>query len=527
MAAERDLPSLGALLGGGKYRLERSVGEGGMGAVYEATNLDTTRRVAIKVLRPDLASRADVVRRFAQEARAACRIEHPNIVGVFDLVQEGATVFIVEEFLDGEDLKQRVISQGPMDAAEALRVVIPVMEALSYAHGRGVVHRDVKPDNIFLARTPKGLSPKVIDFGIARVVDDEGESLQGTMLGEVMGTAYYMSPEQARGDTELVDGRSDVWSLGAVLYFAVSGARPFEAANRHQLLYRITHDEPLPLAERARGVAPEFVDLVRHALTRDLDKRFASMDAFLNASREVLSSISDRTAVMPVAAPEVTVSEDTHTIIPLGLSSIEEVAVDEPVAVMPALPVVPSSVATQPLGVTRKVSEVTPASWETSEVVEPPRRSRRVVWASLFAVAIALGAVVGVSGRGPDEAVTTAPRPIMIAAPRTPLPSTPISLLQIPTTRPAQTPTAQTPTAQTPTAQTPTAQLGDASVAVAPATSEPARAPKDRADELRLHAPRGPAATRVQRPPASAAQLAPNPYDTPVRPMPRGLWGPR
>ncbi len=510
MAAERDLPSVGALLGGGKYRLERSVGEGGMGAVFEATNLDTTRRVAIKVLRPDLASRADVVRRFAQEARAACRIEHPNIVGVFDLVQEGATVFIVEEFLDGEDLKQRVISQGPMDAAEALRVAIPVMEALSYAHARGVVHRDVKPDNIFLARTPKGLSPKVIDFGIARVIDDEGESLQGTMLGEVMGTAYYMSPEQARGDTELVDGRSDVWSLGAVLYFAVSGLRPFEAANRHQLLYRITHDDPLPLAERARGVAPEFIDLVRHALTRDLDRRFASMDAFLRATRDVLSVISDRTDITTVAAPEVTVSDDAHTIIPLGLSSIEEVVADEPLAVMPALP----PVAAQPLAEPRKVSEVTPASWETSEVSEPPPRSRRALWGALFACAIALGAIVGVRARAPNETVTTA-RPVVIAAPRAPLPRTPISLLQIPL---APTPPAPTP---------PPAQRSDASVSAVSASPAPERAARLRPDDARPRTPRAATVNRAQRPPASALQLAPNPYEIPTRPMPPGLWGPR
>ncbi len=479
MAEGQALPAVGDLLGGGKYRVARLVGSGGMGAVFEAVNLDTTRRVAIKVLRPDLAAKAHVARRFAQEARAACRIEHPNIVGVFDLIQEGATVFIVEEFLDGEDLKQRVTSQGPMGAAEALRAAIPVMEALAFAHSRGVVHRDIKPDNIFLARTPRGVVPKVIDFGIARVVDDDGESLQGTALGEVMGTAYYMSPEQARGDVEQVDGRTDVWSLGAVLYYAASGARPYEAQNRHQLLYRIAHDPPAPLSLHVTALAPEYAELVHRALERDLDRRFATMEAFLEEARACLTALEERTDVVSLP-PEANAGEADATIetAPVDVSAVE----------------LPSGEASSTTG-QRKVPDSTPASWEASAVREPSRRAPHPAWTVLFALAIVLGAVVGVRAAVAPSQV--APR---AAARRVAPPSAPVVEVR------ALTPPPAAPVSP-----------------VTPATPEPPRV--ERARLARSSTPSR--ATRRLR----ALPLAPNPYDdAPTRPprtMPPGLWGPR
>ncbi len=527
MGANRDLPAIGAILGGGKYRLDRRVGEGGMGAVYEATNVDTTRRVAIKILRPDLASRPDVLRRFAQEARAACRIEHPNIVGVFDLVQEGATVFIVEEFLEGDDLKQRIIAQGPMDAPEALRALLPVMEALAYAHGRGVVHRDIKPDNIFLSRSPRGLVPKVIDFGIARVVDDEGESLQGTSLGEVMGTAYYMSPEQARGDTELIDGRTDVWSLGAVLYYAVSGHRPFEATNRHQLMHRIATDPPTPLGDRARGLAPEFVSLVHRALARDLSSRFATMDAFLTASREVLAAITGRAGEVSMAAPEVSVSDAAQTLLSLELSSVDVLDAHAPEAVaalasMPALPIAhaPPALVTAPLRDDPQFSEATPASWETADNTVVGL-SRHGLWGALFAVAIILGALVGVTGRAPHVSLTTSAR--TTAAPvRVPVPATPISLLDPVRTRDDVSDASVVVAAPVIVPSAPVV-TPDAHAIETPQRAQRAARPSVGAARPSVRAARP--SVSAARPSVSAAQLAPDPYGP--RAMPPGLWAPR
>jgi serine/threonine-protein kinase len=523
MASERELPAVGALLGGGKYRIVRHVGVGGMGAVYEATNLDTTRRVAIKVLHPDLASRPDVLRRFVQEARAACRIDHPNIVQVFDLVQEGTTVFIVEEFLDGEDLKQRVATEGNMRATEALRAIIPVMEALAHAHGRGVIHRDIKPDNIFLARTAKGVVPKVIDFGIARVIDDEGASMQQTAVGEVMGTAYFMSPEQARGDTELVDGRSDVWSLGAVLYFAVSSARPYEAANRHQLLFRIAKDPPRPLIERVRGIAPAYVALVNRALARDLSERFASMNEFLAAARETLAQLDESTEVVSLPPPEVALDEALLTVLPetpetpvAADDEFDLVEFDDPptrpIALPPTPPPVPVTVvapapviAALPAPVIAAVAkppaplqmpEITPASWETDDdAPAPKRRVPRGVWAAVFAAAVALGAWVALDARAPTPQPTASPSPAVV------------------------------PEVPTPAVAAPAPSAPDAGV-------EPTQRPSARATSDAGAARRwgGAAAARPARGPR-LVPLAPNPYNDepppPRRPMPPGLWAPR
>jgi serine/threonine protein kinase len=198
------------------YELESEIGRGGMGIVYRARDKRLKRPVAIKLLPPELSFRRDVRSRFLREAETAAQLSHPNIVPIYSVDEVGNLVFFVMACIDGDNLARQLHRRGPLPIAEVRRWLLEVGEALAYAHARGVIHRDIKPDNIFLARTAKGVVPKVIDFGIARVIDDEGASMQQTALGEVMGTAYFMSPEQARGDTEVVDGRSDVWSLGAV-----------------------------------------------------------------------------------------------------------------------------------------------------------------------------------------------------------------------------------------------------------------------------------------------------------------------
>jgi serine/threonine-protein kinase len=440
MQGGSQLPALGDTLGGGKYRVVRQVGTGGMGAVFEGVNLDTTRRVALKVLRPELAARTSVVRRFAQEARAASRIEHPNIIVVFDLVQDGERVFIVEEFLDGEDVKQHVAAQGPMSPVAALRLVIPVMEALVHAHACGVVHRDVKPDNVFLARTARGTMAKVIDFGIARVFDDDGESLQGTAIGEVVGTTAYMSPEQARGDVASVDARTDVWSTGALLYFAVTGARPFEGQNRNQMLHRIINDRPEPLETRRPGLPAEFTALVYGALENDLTRRTPTMTALLAQARACLTLLEDRTEVMRIVLPRAHADEQTLHDIPerLDVSVVEASAVVSEVSPGPA-PVERSDAAPP---------EATPASWEDASLVmqKPPTR-----WLAVAAVVVAVGVVGVLVARW-----TAAPSPSPAAAPAALVAAAPSPVLPV-------VPDAAVPSVAAPTVATPTAPEPDGS----------------------------------------------------------------
>ncbi|MBK6534290.1 MAG: protein kinase [Deltaproteobacteria bacterium] len=199
--------------------------------------------------------------------------------------QDEATseIFLVQELLNGHDLGEHLDAAGRMPVFQALDVIMPVMDALVVAHARGVVHRDLKPDNIFLAETPRGVVPTLIDFGIAKVLADE-DALQRTGTGMLLGTPYYMSPEQARGETSL-DGRSDVWSIGVVLYELISGARPYRAANANALIAKIIYEQPMPLDVAAPELPRELVDVVMGAVQPDLTKRYPTMQAFLDAVR--------------------------------------------------------------------------------------------------------------------------------------------------------------------------------------------------------------------------------------------------
>src|SRR5579872_5699960 len=210
----------------GEYSLERELGRGGMGVVYLAREVQLNRLVAIKVLPGALAERPELRERFLREARLAASLSHPNIVPIHRVSEAAGFVFFVMAYVDGETLGERLRSAGPLSPAAATRMLREVAWALAYAHGRGVIHRDVKPDNVLLEKsTGRAL---VTDFGIALATDDDATP------GRVMGTAQFMSPEQATGSA--VDGRSDLYSLGVVGYLAVSGRLPFDAESLAVLL---------------------------------------------------------------------------------------------------------------------------------------------------------------------------------------------------------------------------------------------------------------------------------------------------
>ena len=263
-----------------RYRIERVLGSGGMGTVHEATQLALDRRVALKVLHPALTTDRSLVARFRREAKVMAGLKHPNIVEVIDAGQEGSLVFLVMEYLTGVPLNARVEAEIPMAPGVLLPLVLPVGRALSFVHARGIVHRDVKPDNVFLVRGDDGaITPKLLDFGIARPVSGE-KSITAT--GMILGTPAYMAPEQAWGLKEITPA-ADQWAFGAMLYEALGGEIPHLCATPHALIVRRVSEAPRPLTEIAPGVDPALAAVVMRALATEPTARYESMDALLDA----------------------------------------------------------------------------------------------------------------------------------------------------------------------------------------------------------------------------------------------------
>jgi eukaryotic-like serine/threonine-protein kinase len=251
----------------GEYSLQRELGRGGMGIVYLARDVQLDRDVAIKVLPSHLARTAESRQRFVREARTAARLSHPHIVPIHRVGEAGGFVFFVMSYVEGETLGERLRREGPLSPADAARVLREVAWALAYAHGRGIVHRDVKPDNILLeAGTGRAL---VTDFGIAHGGADPDP---GTDPGKIMGTAHFMSPEQAANET--VDGRSDIYALGVVGYLVVSGRLPFEGPSVPALLVRQATEAPPSIVRAAPGIPPALAAAIDRCLALDPADRF-------------------------------------------------------------------------------------------------------------------------------------------------------------------------------------------------------------------------------------------------------------
>jgi serine/threonine-protein kinase len=259
----------------GQFSLERELGRGGMGIVYLAREVQLERPVAIKVLPPALAARAELRDRFMREARTAARLSHPNIVPIFRVDQVAEFVFFVMAFIDGETLSQRVRTRGPLPAPKATRLIQEIAWALAYAHARGVVHRDIKPDNILIEQgSGRAL---VTDFGIARV--QTATAL--TEVGQVMGTAHFMSPEQASGES--IDGRSDLYSLGVVSHFALTGTFPFDGPTVQAILAKHLTQAAPSLAAANSAVPRALAQAVDRCLAKDPAARYESGEALAEA----------------------------------------------------------------------------------------------------------------------------------------------------------------------------------------------------------------------------------------------------
>jgi len=444
----------------GRYRLRRLLGDGGMGNVFLAENLKLGNKpVAVKTLKPEYIANKDLVARFLEEAHAASKVEHDNIVEVFDADIDGATgtPYIVQRYLRGTNLREH-LDAAPgrrLSPAEALDCVVPVMGALVATHKQKIIHRDIKPENIFLVRTSSGNTvPKLIDFGIAKHLDPPaGPRRSSTRAGSIWGTFDYMSPEQARGERS-IDVRADIWSVGAVLFETLTGRLPLEVDNHAALLQRFLEGPPPRVDEVAPHVPVDLADAIERALQIDPAKRYATMAAFISA---LINCASYQSAVpwraIPLSSPDLGDVPD--------LSSLARPATEDhgaprrKRAPRPTPPVGEEPTRRFRSPYTTREERLEPSSRTLELVMPEPLSARRFLPVMIGIAAVLVGAVVGLRLRPSHDAleprvqpmaltrqdaappvappVAAPPPPPVAAAPapvafvQTPLPPTPIA----------------------------------------------------------------------------------------------------
>ncbi|MEA2700528.1 MAG: eukaryotic-like serine/threonine-protein kinase, partial [Myxococcales bacterium] len=272
---------IGTVLGD-VYRLTGVIGRGGMGAVYEGVHLRLNKRVAIKLMARELAENTEALARFRREAEVTSQLGHPHIVQVFDFgAAPTGEPYLVMEFLEGEDLDQRIRRVGRLPVAEAAHMINQIASALAATHAKGIVHRDLKPANIFVLSV-EGEKDfiKVVDFGISKV---KAATTRLTAAAVVMGTPNYMSPEQAMGSVDQIDHSTDQWALACIAYEMLAGKPPFVGDNVASLLYQVVHQAPSPLTSHVADVPPGVEAVLQRALSKQQTQRFAGMTAFARA----------------------------------------------------------------------------------------------------------------------------------------------------------------------------------------------------------------------------------------------------
>ncbi len=298
-------PLIGATLGG-LYRVERLIGVGGMGRVYQATHTLLGKAFAVKVLPEGRADKPDATERFLREARSASKVENEHIVKVVNVDRDGEhRLFIVMELLEGENLAD-MLDRGPLPLEQAMRIATQTGNALQAAHDAGIVHRDLKPENIFIVQKNGNDFVKVLDFGISKIKNPEHGDPKLTATDQIVGTPLYISPELARG-IATVDHRSDIYALGVIVYEMLTGTPPFTGQNHFQLLYKHGNEAPDPPSQRSKKAnIPAHVELaVLRALEKDPKDRYANMDDFCAALRGPTVPPRARTFGVPLLAAAV------------------------------------------------------------------------------------------------------------------------------------------------------------------------------------------------------------------------------
>src|SRR5437867_5693350 len=292
-----------------RYRIIEKLGAGGMGDVDLAEDTRLGRKVALKLLAQELTQNHDRLSRFDQEAYAASALNHPNILTIYEMGDDGGRHYIATEFVDGITLRKRLSSGAPMELVELLDVAIQVAGALEEAHAAGIVHRDIKPENIMIRRNGH---VKVLDFGLAKLTEGpgtaeaDGEAITRAMIrtdaGVVMGTSQYMSPEQARGKP--IDARTDIWSLGVVLYEMAAGRAPFAGETKTDVIVAIARTDPAPIARFAPNLPAEFEWIVMKALRKNVDERYQTIKEFESDLKKLKQRLEFQAELKRSMAPD-------------------------------------------------------------------------------------------------------------------------------------------------------------------------------------------------------------------------------
>jgi serine/threonine protein kinase len=527
----------------GRYRIVKFLGAGAMGEVYVAEDPQIDRQLAIKTVR--LAGRAQEIddrkKRLLREARAAGRLLHPNIVTLFDVGEAEGLLYLAFELVEGVDLAGRLDSPSRLSLRDVLRIGRQSADALDYAHSQGIVHRDIKPSNILLDRAGR---VKIADFGIAKMA---GQSTELTLVGSVMGSPQYLSPEQIKGED--LDGRSDIFSLGVVIYEILSGKRPFEGDTITTLVYQILHKELPPISE-LRAVPPRLEALLRKMLAKDRDDRLATAGEAARELAVIEMELSDETLSAPASALDETfvLPRKASTGAPVAMPAIPPISPISPISTVAASPATtPSTPRPEALAAMAAMATSAPALVQAapaSPTMPPPLPARApsskgplifvAVFLLLMIAAVAAGgwyaynrwvkpnlsSMLAQSTPSPD--ITPAASPAQTSTPAQTPAQTPTQT-QTPASSPPPQPTPRTQTAFQVPAPTPPPVSGPRpgprpapAPAVSPslATRVPPPVPvpvPDRPRHERVPAPAGPAAAEPEaepEAPAPAAQAA-------------------
>ena len=455
----------------GKYRVERVLGAGGMGIVVSAVHVQLEQRVAIKFVRDEALGNVDAVQRFLREARAAVKLKSEHAAKVLDVgTLESGAPYMVMEYLEGSDLGAVLEQHGTLTVQAAAEWIVQACEAIAEAHAMGIVHRDIKPQNLFLAKSVGGQAQvKVLDFGVSKSLtsSDAGKL---TQTRSMLGSPLYMSPEQMRSSRD-VDARADVWALGVVLYELLTKRYPFEAESMPELCLKVVGDPPTPILTFRADLPMAMVDVIDRCLQKDPGKRFAN-------AAELASALE------PMAPPASRVIAERARLV---MGSIPDLGQSQAAQVS----VVPRSAISGPHATPEALAHtaMTPATWDATrgQATVVDRKPGRGLWIGIAAGVLALGAVgfFALRGRAPaaDPAATATLSPI----PAPPAPTASVTLPALPTvTAAASTPPAPTtpPTATLAAAPTLTPPRVPAKPpAVAPAT-KPTAAPKPPEDDI-------------------------------------------
>src|SRR5262245_23784113 len=318
-----ETPSLAGQVLDGRWRLVKKLGEGGMGEVYAAEHVHIEKRIAIKLLRPEIVSNREAVQRFRIEARSSSSIGHRNIISIDDFgdLPDGR-IYMCMELLNGAPLNDMI--RQPMPVDRLLNILIQTGHGLAAAHAKGITHRDMKPENIFVTIGPNGEDiPKLLDFGIAKVSGNDGQN-HLTRTGTIFGTPFYMAPEQALGNP--VDARTDIYAVGVIMYECFSGSLPFQGDSFMGILTQHITMEPEPVAQRAaragRQLPPGLADVITRCLQKNPAQRFATMDELVNVLVQIYRGVvgpgmSTYMEAFPVMPSSVHPIQGAHTPVPM------------------------------------------------------------------------------------------------------------------------------------------------------------------------------------------------------------------